>query len=84
MGQQFEASPIHRAVQYGHDNLVSLLLGHKVNINSTDQSLGRTALHYAAEYNRPTLAKLLIQKGATVDAVDNAGEVCVVYVCSLS
>ena len=27
-----------------------------------------------ARYNRPTLAKLLVQKGAMVDAVDNAGE----------
>jgi len=74
MGQQFDSSPVHRAVQFGHDNLVSLLLTHKVNINATDQNLGRTALHYAAQYNRPTLAKLLIQKGAMVDAVDNNGE----------
>lgn len=46
----------------------------KVNINATDPHLGRTPLHFAAEYNRPTLAKLLVSKGAMVDAVDNMGE----------
>jgi hypothetical protein len=36
--------------------------------------LGRTPLHFAAQFNRAALAKLLVQKGATVDAVDNQGE----------
>ena len=34
MGQEFEASPVHRAIQFGHDNLVVLLLTHKVTRES--------------------------------------------------
>jgi len=46
----------------------------QVNLNATDPILGRTPLHFAAQYNRAVLAKLLVNKGATVDAVDNNGE----------
>ena len=73
-GQQFDASPMHRAIQHGHDNLVALLLAQKVSVNATDPILGRTPLHFAAQHNRPEVAKSLLQKGATVDAVDSAGE----------
>lgn len=45
-----------------------------MNLNATDSLLGRTPLHFAAQFNRATLTKLLVQKGATVDAVDNLGE----------
>lgn len=45
-----------------------------MNLNATDPVLGRTPLHFAAQFNRAALAKLLVQKGATVDAVDNQGE----------
>ena len=74
MGQQFEASPVHRAIRYGHDNVVQLLLQNKVSVNATDPNLGRTPLHFTAQYNQPAMAKLLVQKGASVDAVDNQGE----------
>ena len=74
MSQEFDASPVHRAVQFGHDNVFGLLLAAGVNVNATDPHLGRTPLHFAAQYNRPTLAKQLVGKGAMVDAVDNAGE----------
>lgn len=30
MGQEFDASPVHRAIQFGHDNVFALLLTHKV------------------------------------------------------
>jgi ankyrin repeat protein len=51
------------------------LVTHQVNLNATDATHGRTPLHFAAQFNRPALAKLLVQKGAMVDAVDNNGEV---------
>lgn len=35
---------------------------------------GRTALHYAAEHGYEDLAKLLIEKGANVNAVDAKGD----------
>jgi len=41
-------------------------------VNDTD-SVGNTALHYAACYNSPEMAQLLLGAGASVDAKDKGG-----------
>lgn len=51
-----------------------LLLDAGVDVDRRTEWIGRTALHQAVKYGGLPLIKLLIERGADVDAVDAAGE----------
>ncbi len=65
-------TPIHRAVDNAHIDVVALLLKHGANPNVTDQS-GLTPLHYSARAGADDIARLLLSAEAAVAAVDAAG-----------
>ena len=50
-------SLLHFASQLGRLDIVRWLLAHKANV-SQRSGLGRTALHYAAQYNHPTVSSV--------------------------
>ncbi|KAJ3280086.1 palmitoyltransferase akr1, partial [Borealophlyctis nickersoniae] len=65
---------IHKAVQYGREDMVELLLeDRELHINGRDFQWGFTPLHYAALLGYDRIAKLLISRGARVDLEDING-----------
>lgn len=61
---------IHHAVSSGNSELVELLISKGADVNAKGQ-FDRVALHYA---NKKGMAKILLVRGATVDAPTNFGE----------
>ncbi len=58
-------SPLFLAIHDGHTEAVRLLLERGANPNLTDINSGhRAALHFASEYNRTEIAKILLVHGA--------------------
>ena len=53
---------------YGHAEIVENLLNEGFNVNSRDKGY-RTPLHYAVLGNQIEISRLLISKGAIVDAI---------------
>lgn len=64
---QFGDLPIHLAVAYGHQNIVGWMLDNGVPVDIRNR-LGATSLHSAAHNNRLEIARLLLDKGAAVNA----------------
>ena len=56
------------AAGYGHAEIVEYLLNEGFDVNSRDEG-NRTALHYAVLGNQVETSRLLISKGAKVDAI---------------
>ena len=56
-----------------HPDEILRLLGFGADIDVRNYK-GKTGLHYAAKAGFLTVINLLIEKGATVDALDNSGE----------
>lgn len=65
-------SPLYDAARKGDVAAVSSLIARGTKVNITDD-LGRTPLHRAAMWNRAEIAKLLLAKGAAVNAVTKDG-----------
>jgi ankyrin repeat protein len=64
---------LHQAASNGHDDVIQLLLGHGVDVNSTDPG-GRTALHFAAFYGHKSTTKLLLSTPEVdIATCDNEG-----------
>lgn len=49
-------------------------LTQKSDINAQSDQTKKTALHYAAQYNLPDIAFVLIKRGAKIDIMDNQGD----------
>jgi hypothetical protein len=64
---------IHTAVEQGDLNTVTSLLEHTPEVVFRKDNENRTPLHYAAYQGHTELVKLLLAKGAEVNAKDNAG-----------
>ena len=65
---------LNRAVKNGVLPRVEALLdAHPKLVNAKDARLGATPLHWAIIGNHPNIAKLLIERGADVNAVDKFG-----------
>ena len=77
-------TPLHEACYKGHFEVVQLLLQHHANIHQPDLFFWITPLHYACDRNNsnPSLVKMLLENGASVDVKDRYGETPLHYACS--
>jgi ankyrin repeat protein len=64
---------LHLAAQFGHADMVGLLLDHGANVNLKNQTRGATALHIAVYANQPEVAKVLIARKANLEATEANG-----------
>lgn len=64
-------TPIMKASSLGKDEIVIFLLEHGADSNKRGSSQ-RTALQYAAERNRLSVAKILLKNGADINGVDSS------------
>ena len=65
---------LHRAVLSGDIGTVIALLDNGADINAcADSGLGQTPLYWALWSHHPRIARLLLRKGADVEAPDNQG-----------
>jgi ankyrin repeat protein len=65
-------TPLMTACSKGYEGLVREMLVKHPNINGQNKG-GKTALYFAAEYNRPTIVTLLLQAGADPHLADTKG-----------
>ena len=76
---EYQWTPLHRAAMEGDENLTQLLLTKKseevgpLNIDARDRE-NYTPLHWAAQRGYTAIAKLLIDAGADINAVNTNGE----------
>ncbi|XP_065906869.1 uncharacterized protein [Dysidea avara] len=64
---------LHCAAQWGHLEVVKLLLSRGANVNSVNKS-GDTPLHKAAQWGHRIIAERLLSKGADPDSVNKTGD----------
>ncbi len=63
-----------KIIRDGDTVVFNMVLDHSQNLNqviAAKDSIGFTALHWAAKYNRPYMARKLVENGANVDALNN-------------
>jgi hypothetical protein len=72
--QQEGETPLHLAACKGNLRVIEVLLKFKANPNLCNSALGRTPLHYAVEYNHPSLIDLLVAHGASLAIQDKRGK----------
>jgi len=66
--------PIHHAAMWGDEDEINRLLDENIgNLNVRDDT-GKTALHHAVSHNQDTVAKILVDSKADVNALDNNRE----------
>lgn len=63
-------SPLYRAVQRGHKDIVKTLLERGANLEAVDKH-GRSVIHAAAWWNRADILRMLISHGANVNSRDH-------------
>lgn len=69
---EFNYSALHIALSRGLDEIAEIIINAGIDVNLNDAK-GQTALQYCAFYNKPALAKLIIQIGGTLDIEDKFG-----------
>ena len=62
---------VHIASQYGHDDLLEILVRRGSCIDARNRHTGATPLHLAAIHGHCSTAEWLVEKGADINAVDN-------------
>lgn len=65
-------TPLMRAAEHGHRDIVKLLLAHNAAVNRTDE-LGKTPLIWAAEGGDGEIIDTLIQAGAKIEQATREG-----------
>jgi ankyrin repeat protein len=65
--------PIQLAADYGHSEIIQLLLQAGADVNAPHVKVQATPLQYAAEAGRLDAVRVLLAAHAKVDAVDNQG-----------
>lgn len=71
------AHPLHVAATWGHTNIIESLLDHKADIAATMPLIGKKslmAIHLAADRNQVSATKILLRRGANVNATWSAGD----------
>ena len=72
----FNRTPLHKAAQNGHKNVVEYLISQGAEVNTTDK-FGKTPLHFAtgeeSKDGELEIVKLLVETGAQIDKKDNFG-----------
>jgi hypothetical protein len=64
-------SLLPKAAEYGHEEVVKLLLEKGADSESKDSKSGQTPLSWAAENGREAVVKLLLEKGAGPESKDS-------------
>jgi|GEM_PF-2970063 len=75
-------TPLHKAIEFNHDNslaMVQFLLNQGAIVNSRLQDSGETPLHEATRKENLDIVKLLVQKGAKVNAEADNGKTPLQY-----
>ncbi len=68
-------SPLHKAAQFGHLEVIRLLAASGANLNIVAKTrAAATPLHYAAGYGQPDAVKLLLSLGADPSITDGSGQ----------
>ncbi|KAK2615877.1 hypothetical protein N8I77_002601 [Diaporthe amygdali] len=65
---------LHLAIEQGHIDIVSLLLGNGANPDFVNESEDKTALHVAADEREPRIVELLLRFNADVNRTDGEDE----------
>ena len=65
---------IHKAVSKENVGAIKQHLAAGTDVNAKDDSLGWTPLHYAATLGNRQITKLLISKGADVNAINDVNQ----------
>jgi len=66
-------TPLYRAVEIGHTQIVGFLIDKGADVNTKDNE-GQTPLHGACKLGYKQMVELLIAKGADINAKDNKGQ----------
>ena len=62
--------PLHRAAIQGCEELLEMLLEKNAELDARSDDLSRTALHWASSHGRPKAVRLLLTRGAQINACD--------------
>ena len=80
----FGQTPMFVAVRDGQAEIVQLLISRGVDVNTPVEKFnGRGPLYYAADYGHPEVARVLLDAGARIDAVENHGQ-SALWVCAFT
>ena len=66
-------SPLHVASRNGHVKIVRHLLAHGAAVTARTEGRGETPLHWAVGAGRTRVARILVERGADVNATDESG-----------
>ena len=66
-------TPLHHAVQQGHEEVAKILIKAGANVNKKVSVLEWTPLHVAVEYKLVKMVRLLVRNGADINAKDAHG-----------
>ena len=65
-------TPVYCAANYGHENLVQMLIDFKAEIDSIDR-IRTTPLHLASQEGHVNVVNILLQKNANILNLDQQG-----------
>ena len=71
--QRANTTPLHLASRRGHIDLVQLLIAHEAHVDARG-AWNLTPLMYAAVFDQPAVASLLLESGADASLVDAKGK----------
>jgi receptor-interacting serine/threonine-protein kinase 4 len=74
-------TPLHVAAEHRQLNAVKLLLGFKAHVDA-ETFFDCTALHYACERNHPDMIKVLLDRGAAVNAFERRTGSNALHLCA--
>lgn len=72
-------TPLHIAINYNYNDIVGLLLKHKSNPNTLDDTNDFSSLHYAVGWNNITVIKQLLEYKADPSIQDMYGNIPLIY-----
>ncbi|GFT71159.1 hypothetical protein NPIL_297601, partial [Nephila pilipes] len=69
-----DVQPIHIAVREDHEDIVEYFLTEDTSLINSIDRLGYTPLHYAARNNNLGMVRLLVDRGADINAENTSGK----------